>query len=651
MKHPFRVFFASLLAVFAGLPIPLPAQSPVEYKISFPNADHHEAEIEITFPDLPDRPLEVRMSRTSPGRYALHEFAKNVYNFRAFDGQGQPLDAARPNPHQWDVSGHGGTVRIRYTLFGNRCDGTYAAIDNTHAHLNLPATFMWARGLEERPVGLKIEPPDPDWRVATQLAPSEDPNIFSAPDLAYFLDSPIEVSDFLLHQWTVEHRGKSYAIRLALHHQGTDEQAEAFAQMVERVVAEQIALFREPPEFDFGSYTFLADYLPQASGDGMEHRNSTVMSSSRSLQDRAVRNLFTVSHEFFHAWNTERIRPRSLQPFDFEEANMSGELWLAEGFTSYYDDLFLHRAGILSLDRYAQGLSGLGFILNAPGRQFGSPVEMSRLAPFFDGARWADPVNRSNTFLSYYGYGSAVAMALDLTLRSRFDSVSLDDFMRALWKEFGKTEKGYDNAALESVLAKVTGDAEFARDFFARSVYGRELPDFEPLLAAAGFELRKAEEGQAWLGRPDLQYKEGKATVRSSIKGSPLYQAGLDSGDVLLSVGEQSIRSAEDWDQLIEGHDPGDSVEIEFEKNGEKRTVEVTLQENPRLEVVPFEHASREVRPEIQAFRQSWLGSLAPQSGPRLFRHCPVCKRSYPFRYDYCRYDGEELKITPEAEN
>ena len=144
----------------------------MRYELRFPNAAHHEAEVRATFSGVRGRVLEVVMSRSSPGRYALHEFAKNIYNVRATDGAGKRLQVTRPNPYQWNVETSGGTVVIDYTLFGDRADGTYDAIDPSHAHLNPPATFAWARGFEKSPISLKIEiPPGSDWTIATQLAP------------------------------------------------------------------------------------------------------------------------------------------------------------------------------------------------------------------------------------------------------------------------------------------------------------------------------------------------------------------------------------------------------------------------------------------------------------------------------------------------
>ena len=95
------------------------------------------------------------------------------------------------------------------------------------------------------------------------------------------------------------------------------------------------AVFGELPAFEPGHYTFLATYAQGASGDGMEHRNSTVLTASAAIAQAERQLLGTVAHEFFHAWNVERIRPRSLEPFNFDDANVSSELWVAEGFTQY----------------------------------------------------------------------------------------------------------------------------------------------------------------------------------------------------------------------------------------------------------------------------------------------------------------------------
>lgn len=587
----------------------------VEYTIAFPNAAHHEAQVTVTFRAVPPGTLQVRMSRSSPGRYALHEFAKNVYSFSAVDSRGRALTVTRPNPHQWDVRGHDGTVKVTYTLFGDRADGTYAGIDRSMAHLNIPATFAWARGLEGRPVRVTFNRPDPSWTVATQLFPTADSSTFTAPHLQYFMDSPTHVGTQTWYEWDETANGKTYKMRIALDHLGTSAEGDAYFKSTEKIVEQATRVFGTLPDFDGGNYTFLATYLPWAAGDGMEHRNSTSLTSTGALATSMSDLLGTVSHEFFHAWNVERIRPRTLEPFSFEEANMSGELWLAEGFTSYYGPLIVRRAGLQDDAEFAQDMAGaVNLVLNAPGRRFFSAVEMSRQAPFTDAAVSIDPQNKGNTFISYYPFGQAIALALDLTLRGR--GHTLDDFMREMWKTHGVQQRNYAPvtpytvADARAALARVTGDAAFARDFFARYIEGREAAPYAELLRQGGFVVRKARGGAAWAGDVPLRYDGGKAVVTApSPIGSPLYAVGVDRNDRIVSIDGRAMAGSADWSAVLSAHKPGDVVPIIFDSRGSTIHEMLTLGESPRIEIVTFEAAGEPVTDAVRAFRAAWLGA------------------------------------------
>lgn len=603
------------LALSLLLAAPLASQqartpvSPVTYQVSFPNAVHHEAEITLTVSGLVrGKPAELWMSRSSPGRYALHEFAKNVYRVRVTDGKGKTLTATRPNPYSWLVAGHDGTVKVSYTLFGNLGDGTYAQVDLTHAHLNMPATFMWVRGLDSRPIRVTFEPPPgSSWKVATQLFPTPEPFTFTAPGLQYFMDSPTELSNYTLREWTVTVGGKTWPIRLALHHTGTDAEADSFAGLAKRVVEAHMAVYGEAPKYDVGYYTFLADYIPWGAGDGMEHRNSTVIASTGSLAKNMNGLLSTLSHEFFHSWNVERIRPKGLEPFDFTLANMSDGLWFAEGFTNYYGPLAIVRAGITQPEDFAHGWSGaLNIVVNSPARGFFSPAEMSMQAPFVDAATAVDPNNRSNTFISYYTWGSVVGLGLDLTLRTR--GHTLDELMRLMWQRHGKTEIAYTLADIEKALADLTGDRAFAREFFGRYVTGRDVVDYKALLANAGFLLRPARAGQVSFGNVQMEFTPAGIKFNGNTQiGSPWYQAGLDVGDTVTSIDGKPVASDSAWQALRAAHRPGDKVEVAYQSRGQGRSATVTLTEDPRLEVVTYEEAGLEVTPEMREFRTRWL--------------------------------------------
>jgi predicted metalloprotease with PDZ domain len=594
--------------------------APVRYRFTFIEPEHHWMQVEASFTDLGQTPLELRMSRSSPGRYSLHDFAKNVYEVHAFARDGRELPATRPDPSGWEISGHDGSVTVKYKIYGDYVDGTYLAVDVTHAHINMPAAVMWAHGLDDRPAVITFEPPrgtsPTQWSVATQLHAGSTPYEFTAPNLQYLMDSPAEFGPVALRQF----KSGSRTFRFAAHHLGTDAELDGFVKDVEKIVAQEGAIYGEFPEYEPGHYTFLADYLPYASGDGMEHRNSTVMTSSGSIRDRRRALLDTVAHEFFHCWNVERIRPRSLEPFDLDRANLSGELWLAEGFTQYYGPLVMHRSGLMDVASTARVLSGLvDTVAQGPGRLVRSAEEMSRMAPFIDGGRPNDRVNWSNTVISYYPFGGAIALALDLALRDRSDAkISLDDYMRAMWRVHGKpggsregyVDRPYTVADAEARLAEVSGDRAFARDFFARYIHGHEVADYGRLLARAGFDVRRRGTGRAWWGDMRLESRNGGVRITTLVApAAPAYAAGLDQDDEIRQVDGERIASAEALNALIQRRKPGERIEVVYaDRSGAAKTAGVVLAEDPHQEVVALEASGGALTPAQRAFREAWLG-------------------------------------------
>lgn len=606
------------------------AAEPIVYQVSFDNAVHHEAEISATFSGVKTDILELRMSRSSPGRYAIHEFAKNVYQLSVVDGKGKILTFTRPNPYQWNVEGHDGTVTVTYTLYADHADGTYSAIDRTHAHLNIPATFIWARGFDKNAVEVNFTPFDPKWKVATQLVATKNKYRFTAPNFQYFMDSPVELSNFDLRSWTVKSRGKQYTINLAVHHEGTAKEMDKFTEKAKAITAAQAKIFGEYPDFDYGSYTFISCFLPHVKGDGMEHRNSTVLTIGKSFDEADFSQQGVLAHEFLHAWNAERIRPKSLEPFNFEGANMSAELWFVEGFTSYYTHLSLLRAQEIKRKKQFEGLAKtINAIRQSPGKQMFSAEGMSKLAPFRDAAIFIDKTNFNNSLISHYTIGYSIAIALDLSLRSEFvDSsvnssegssdassgggLGLDDYMALVWQKYGRSEIPYDNNDLRITLGELVNDQAYADQFFEKYITGKEIPDYKSLLANAGLTLKIKNEDQASLGKVKFEFNGPEAIVSSAtIKDSPLYIAGLDNGDQIIALDHRKIRSESLWDKALSKYKPGDTATIHYIQRGVTSSSTVTFIEDPELEIVTFKSEDKKETEAMIKFRDAWLGEEA----------------------------------------
>jgi predicted metalloprotease with PDZ domain len=596
-------------------------QKAIFYSVSFPNAVHHEAEIVITIPQAPTGKILLRMSRSSAGRYATHEFGKNIYNVKAFNVDGSSLDIKQVEGDVYEIADHAETVKVSYTLFGNWTDGTYAGIDLSHAHLNMPAAFMWMVGQDKR--SLRFEFNDLDkygWKVATQLK-NEGANIYSAPNLQYMMDSPTELSAYKISSWDVLNNGKKEKINLVIHSDDNQAIVDNFAKQVQRMVLEEKAVFGELPAYDYGEYTFLDDVYPTNSGDGMEHRNSTcIVHPAAKVEDNELRLLSTYSHEYFHSWNVKRIRPKSLEPFNFEHANMSNELWFAEGFTQYYGEMLLVRSGFHTVDEYTRTIAGLvNQILNTPGAAKYSAPHMSRYSVFADAGVSIDPNNQANIFTSYYTYGGAIALALDLRLRSEFN-LTLDDYMRTVWLDRGKVMKPYTIPDLQSDLAKVTNNPKFAVEFFNKYIYGIEKCNYEALLAKAGLLLRKSAPGKAWAG--PLSYTRGRGRsgdartageeglpVQVSIIGTPIYKAGLDVDDIILKADGKEVKDIQTFNDIVAGKNIGNKIVVNYKNRTGDHETTIVLEESPNLEVVPFEKAGKELTKEQTDFRNNWLST------------------------------------------
>ncbi len=347
------------------------------------------------------------------------------------------------------------------------------------------------------------------------------------------------------------------------------------------------------------------------------------MTSSGSLADpqQRIGILNTVAHEFFHCWNVERIRPKGIEPFDFLHLNMASSMWLAEGFTSYYQTVFMQRAGLSTIDDTARAYQRVvNAVTNGPGRLVRTAQQMSQMAPFIDGGQPIDRTNWANTVISYYTYGDAIGLALDLSLRERSNGrLTLDDFMRAMWRKYGKpggpaegiVGHPYTIDEARETLGEVAGDPAFANDFFRRYVQGHDVAPYRTLLAAAGLVLRPAHAGRAWIGNLRLDFSSDGATMEGLAPfGSPAYAAGIDQDDRIVSIDGRKLDGDDGLRAVLNRHKPGDSVPVEFvRRDGQHVKATLKLAEDPTVEIVPVENAGGTLTAAERAFRKSWLGA------------------------------------------
>ncbi len=530
----------------------------VHYTVHVDDAHAHRFRVEMEVAQPRGEGQEFWLPVWIPGSYLVREFSRHVLRLQAFCGDA-PLPLRKVDKNRWRAARCAGPLRLRYWVYAADLSVRAAYLDVERAFFNASSLLLAAAGLESQPHAVHIpQPPDrPRWTVATTLPAADcDARGFGlrvAENYDRLLDHPVEIGELL----TVDFRAGGVPHRMAI--AGAAQLAgqvglQRLARDLQKVCQAQAELF-EPKtrRAPFDQYLFLV--APTAEGyGGLEHADCTALMCSRTHlpapgmgeADSAYREFLGLcSHEYFHAWNVKRIKPAAFTPYDLQRENFTTLLWLFEGFTSYYDDLMLCRAGLISpqqyLDSVAQTLSA---VRRTPGRQVQSLAEAS-----FDAwiKYYRPDENTANATVSYYQLGALLALSIDLRLRQQ-GATSLDAVMRRLWQTYGRADaplrgQGLAEDALPALLREISG-LDW-RGFFARHVHGTQELPLRRQLAAMG--VRWHDEDPAPLDALGLAVQEqagGWLAVQRVRNGSFAERAGLMAGDVLVAVNGERARRA-----------------------------------------------------------------------------------------------------------
>ena len=626
--NPFKrnLFLLSVLLVVLTCG-PTAAQEPalkvITYRLAMTRPTSHlfEVAIEADLPDeLRNKPLQFQMPKWSPGRYAVFDFAKNVQEFRAFDGvcapattcAGRPTRAtSRVDDQTWSVAPSGSaSLTISYKIFANDLSGTFSQLDDRHANYNGGSIFMYIVGHKPDPVKLSIQPPA-GWKIVNGRMDHAGQTEWLFPNWDIMIDTPTEIAP----DWTQENfevDGKKYHV--VVHSFGPEgDKRAALVRDIEKIVRAEVAMWG-PPEFS--EYTFLIHFAADDhSGDGMEHLTSTQIIEPGALAETGVYDdtLGTVAHEFFHVWNVKRLRPFELGPWDFTRPANTRGLWVAEGFTNYYGHLMLRRAGIWDdkkfLNREAQTIRG---IESAQGSRIMSAEDSSLSAPFLDDAPHAQLTNLENTSISYYPKGELIGMVMDLLIRGRTKGKSsLDDVMRRMYDEFYLKSpngsyylrgRGYHTEDLERVISETAG-GEF-REFFKRYVRSVEMLPYDEAFEYVGLRLVKAQAKEPFNAGLSIQFEGQTAIIENVRNDSPAENAGLQENDEIVSLAGKKV-TAVSWLKTLARFNKGDTVAVVVKRGRRTLKAGITLGEPERFEYRIEEKPS--ATDQQKALRAAWL--------------------------------------------
>jgi len=589
----------------------------IQYILEPADPKGHVFDVTLDVSGLADGPQCVSLPAWIPGSYMIRDFARNIIAIHADDGS-RRIALEKLDKHRWRARPRGGRLRLRYRVYAWDLSVRGAHFDESHAFFNGTSVFLRVDGHESAPCRLRLEPPAhaDDWRVATTLARAGARlwgfGDYRASDYDELIDHPVEMGAFETAGF--EAGGARHEIVVTGRHDGD---LARFARDLQRICVAQARLFeprggRTPVD----RYLFLLTLVGEGYG-GLEHRASTALIANRHDMPRHgleapdegyCRLLGLASHEYFHTWNVKRIKPAVFAPYRLDAESHTRLLWVFEGFTSYYDDLMLRRAGTIDRATYLELLGGnLSRVLAGPGRKLQSVAESS-----FDAWTkfYRQDENAGNAIVSYYTKGGLVALALDLAIRERSAGRrSLDDVMRLMWRRYGRdfdtVGLGLAEDAMPALVEEATG---IGLDREIRSwAEGIQDPPFAELLASHGLRLTMspAGDGHPWLGLRATD-RDGGVGVATVTSGGPGHAAGLSAGDLLIAVDGLRVDRAATLDAMLARKRAGARLRIHAFRGDVLREFEVLAAPPPRTRA----RIEPEPKPKAQERRllSGWLG-------------------------------------------
>lgn len=549
-----NLFFILVLFVFGGLQ----AQK-FSHTVSMPEPHTHYFEVTWEIEDWKEGILDAKMPVWAPGSYLVREFSKSVEAFNAENEKGKALDVEKINKNTWRVVTNGeDKIKISYRVYAYELSVRTSFLDADHGYINGTSIFMYADGHLKSGGTVEIKP-HKNWKKVSTALPVKEGFVYTYNDYDQLGDCPIEIGN---HE-VFEFNASGVKHKVAMFGEGNYD-IPTLQEDMAKIVDACTDVFGENPNKE---YLFIIHNLTVGSG-GLEHTNSTTLQVNRWTYegDDYLGFLSLVAHEYFHLWNVKRLRPAGIRPYNYGEENYTNMLWVMEGFTSYYDEILLHRAGFYSDEEYLNKIFGtMNYVENLPGNHVQS-LSCSSHDAWIKAYRPNE--NSRNTTISYYSKGSLAALLIDAQILAQSKGkLNLDAFMQELYRNhYKKQRKGFTD---EDFLKSLSKYMKGAGDFLQAYIYDVQPLPYEKVLESLGIEVV-----EIITEMPDLGVNLSGNEVRSVTRETPAYEGGINVNDELISINGWRIKN--NLSELIDRF-ADEKVEILLTRDSKMRTLEVQL--------------------------------------------------------------------------
>jgi len=568
------------LLVLLTVGMTVKSQIKIGFEISFKEPQAHYAEVEMNISGLAKDYVDVKMPVWTPGSYLVREFAKNIEGFTASAG-GKAVKFEKIRKNTWRIyHAKAKDIKLNYRVYANEVSVRTSFITDEHAFLSSTGIFMYPDGMLNLPSTVKINPFKGWTKVSTGLEPvANQPFTYTAQNFDILFDSPIEVGNQDVFEFTasgVKHEVAMFG--------GGNYDKEKLKVDMAKIVEQGTAIYGENPN---KHYTFIVHNF-ETGGGGLEHLNSTVLGATRTAYTsetgyKGFLNL--VAHEYYHLWNVKRLRPIALGPFDYDNENYTTSLWVAEGFTSYYENKLMFRSGFFTLEETAQTLAtAIAGVVNTPGSRVQSAAEASYDAWI---KAYRPNENSNNSTISYYSKGEVMGLLMDLEIANATKGAkNLDDVMKAMYTEYyKKLGRGYTDAEFKAMVEKISGIS--FNPFWEKYVNGTGPIEYAKYFGYAGILVKdeNADRKVPYLGVASKKI-EGDIIVSAVSRNSAAWEGGLNVNDEVISVDGIPVEAAIERMPAITGKNIGDEVTIMIRRDGIVKDIKIKLKAATSVKLV-----------------------------------------------------------------
>ena len=505
----------------------------VNYKLKMTNPQSHYFEVEMILEGLTDKQIEVKMPVWAPGSYLVREFSKNVNQVLAFDENKVAIKTVKTAKNTWQLQNalKGKRISITYQVYAFELSVRTSFLDLTHGFVSGSGVFMYVSNHQNLPGQIEITPYREFNVVSTALpkakiSVSSDSNkTFDFSNYDHLIDCPIEIGNQVEFQFMAA--GVKHTV--AMYGDGNYD-IEKLKVDMPKVIEAETQVFGENPNKE---YLFIVHNVVDGQG-GLEHMNSTTLSVNRWSYSGAeyLGFLNLVAHEYFHLWNVKRFRPIELGPFDYDKENYTSLLWVMEGFTSYYDELIMRRAGFMSQEEFVSKMQNT---INYVEGSVGSRVQSVAHSSFDAWIKAYRPnENSSNTTMTYYSRGQIIAAIFDVLIVDKYKGKKcLDDFMRFVYIKYAKElNRGISDKEFKMELEKFL-EMDLTT-FYAKYIDGTEIIPYGEYFSKVGIDVTYTGTKRPSFGA-SVKQEGGNVIVKSVRSGSSAEKAGISVNDEIIA--------------------------------------------------------------------------------------------------------------------